>query len=338
VHLGYVDWYSPQVNVMPAGSQVDSPDTAAFGVSVEGTAAAWPAPVRLALPPFDSMNRQRSYIEVFPIGTHPVHFELTTDKPWIKLTEGKVFSAGKDDRRIWVDIDGNTAPVGESAGTVTVAGSKGAAQIEVSIARASAEESAAAQGSFAIGASPISINAQDVAQNITVGGVSWERTPDYGPGISAMSIFPVTAASIPQPASAPHLDYSAYFAKPGDYSVNLVTNPTLDLYPGRALSVAVSIDDQTPQMVSVFTQATGKDETFLGRSYYENARNNSRIMHFSQSILTPGKHTLRITMVDTTVVIERIILHRTSLAPSFFGPPAAAPVSYNSSQESAQCS
>jgi hypothetical protein len=331
VHLGYVDWYSPQVNVMPAVSQVDSPDTADFGVSVEGTAAAWPAPVRLALPTFDSMNRQRSYIEVFPIGTQSIHFDVSADKPWIKLAEGKAFSAGKDDRRIWVDIDWKNAPTGASAGTVTIAGSTGSAQVEVSIIKASAEESAAAQGSFAFVAAPLLIDAQDADHNITVDNVSWERIPDYGPGVSAMSIFPVTAASVQPPALAPHLDYSVYFAKPGDYAVDLVTNPTLDLYPGRALSVAVSIDDQTPQVVSVFTPATGKSETFLGRSYYENTRNNSRIMHFSQSVLTPGKHTLRVTMVDPTVVIERIILHRASLAPSFFGPPVAAPVSDNSS-------
>jgi len=332
VHLGYIDWYSPQVNVMPPVSQVDSPDTSDFGVAVEGSAAAWPAPVRLALPPFDSMNRQQSYIEVFPIGTQPIHFELSADKPWIKLTEGNPFSAGKDDRRIWVDIDWSKAPIGETAGTVTVKGLKGAAQVEVSIARATEEESVAARGSFAVVAAPISINAQDTAQNVAADGVNWEKIPDYGPGVSAMSIFPVTASSVQQPASAPQLDYSVYFAKPGDYSVDLVTNPTLDLYPGRALSVAVSIDDQTPQVVSVFTPATGKDETFLGRRYNENTRNNSRILHFNQSVPSPGKHTLRIAMVDPTVVIERIILYRASLAPSFFGPPAAVPVSNNSSQ------
>ena len=268
VHLGYVDRYSPQANVMPAVSQVDSPDTADFGVSVEGAAAAWPAPVGLALPPFDSMNRQQSYIEVFPIGTQPIHFDVNADKLWIKLAEGKAFSAGKNDHRFWVDIDWDKAPLGESSGTIMVAGSHGAANVSVRITKESDDASRAAQGSFAIVTGPISIIAQDSAQNVAAGEVSWERLPDYGPGVSAMSIFPVTAASIQQPASAPHLDYSIYFAKPGDYAFDVVTNPTLDLYPGRALSVAVSINDQTPQVVSVFTSATGKDEMFLGRIYY----------------------------------------------------------------------
>jgi len=333
VHLGYVDWYSPQVNAMPAVSQVDSPGTSDFGVAVEGSVAAWPAPVGLILPPFDSMNSQRSYIEVFPIGTQPIHFDASADRQWIKLTGGKAFSAGPDDHRIWVDIDWGKAPVGESTGTIHVVGAKRSAQVDVRITKLSEEESKSAQGSFGLVTGPIAIDAQDAIHNVSVGGVGWEKIPDYGPGVSAMSIFPVTAASISAPAPAPHLDYSIYFAKPGDYAVDLVTNPTLDLYPGRALSVAVSIDDRTPQVESVFTPATGKDETFLGRRYYENTRNNCRIMHFNQSVLTPGKHTLRVTMVDPTVAIERIILHSASLAPSFFGPPAAVPVSGSSTPE-----
>lgn len=331
-HLGYVDWYPPQVNVMPAVSEVDSPDTADFGVAVEGSEVAWPGPFRSVLPPFDSMSRQRSYIEVFPIGTVPFHFTLSTDKPWIELTEGKAFSAGSDDHRYWVDIDWDTAPVGESSGTITVAGSQKQANIKVEITKQSAEESRLAQGSFAAVSGPISINAQDAVQNVSVAGVGWEKIPDYGPGVSAMSIFPVTAATVHPPASAPHMDYSVYFAKPGNYAVDLVTNPTLDIYPGRSLGVAVSIDDQAPQVVNVFTPNTQQDQTFLGRSYNENVRNIGRVMHFNQSVRESGKHTLRIAMVDPTLVIERIIIYGTPLPHSYFGPPAATPVSDNSSR------
>jgi len=331
-HLGYTDWYPPQVNVMPAVSQVDSPDTADFGVAVEGSEVAWPGPFRLVLPSFDSMNRQRSYIEVFPIGTQLIHFTMSADKPWIQLTEGKAFSAGRDDRRFWVDIDWDKAPVGESSGTITVAGPREPANVKVKITKHSAEESRLAQGSFAAVSGPITINAQDTVQNVSADGVSWEKIPDYGLGISAMSIFPVTAASIWPSASAPHLDYSVYFARSGDYAVDLVTNPTLDLYPGRGLGVAVSIDEQDPQVVNVFTPKTQQDETFLGRSFNENARNNRRVMHFMQSVKEPGKHILRITMVDPTMVIEKIVISSTPLLPSYFGPPAVVPVGNNSSK------
>jgi len=331
-HLGYVDWYPPQVNVMPAVSQVDSPDTSDFGVAVEGSEVAWPGPFQPVLPPFDSMTRQRSYIEVFPIGTRPIQFTVSADKPWIELTEGKAFSAGRDDRRFWVDVNWDKASVGESSGTITVAGPRQPTNVTVRITKHSAEESHLAIDSFAAVNGPISIDAQDAVQNVSVGGVGWEKIKDYGLGVSAMSIFPVTASSVQPPTLAPHLDYSIYFGEAGDYAVDLVTNPTLDLYPGRALGVAVSIDDQTPQVVSAFTPKTQQDETFLGRSFNENVRNNRRVMHFKQSVRDPGKHTLRISMVDPTIVIEKIVISRTPLQPSYFGPPSAVPVDNNSSR------
>jgi len=331
-HLGYTDWYPPQVNVMPAVSQVDSPDTSEFGVAVEGSQVAWPGPSRPDLPAFDSMNRQRSYIEVFPIGTQPIHFTVGADKPWIELTEGKAFSAGRDDRRLWVDIDWEKAPIGESSGTITVSGARQPANVRVRIAKYSADETGLALGSFAAVSGAISINAQEAHHNVSVGGVRWEKISDYGLGVSAMSIFPVTAASVQPPTPAPYLEYSVYFGNPGDYAIDLVTNPTLDLYPGRALGVAVSIDDQSPQVVNVFTPQTQREETFLGRSYYGNARNNSRLMHFKQSVGQAGKHTLRITMVDPTLVIEKVIISSAPLPPSYFGPPAAVPVGIDSSR------
>jgi hypothetical protein len=48
-------------------------------------------------------------------------------------------------------------------------------------------------------------------------------------------------------------------------------------------------------------------------------------MHFTQTVDAPGKHTLKITMVDPAVVVQKIIIHRDSLPYSYFGPPASTP-------------
>ena len=48
-------------------------------------------------------------------------------------------------------------------------------------------------------------------------------------------------------------------------------------------------------------------------------------MQFIQKVATPGKHTLKITMVDLTVVVQSIIIHDAPLPPSYFGPPPNAP-------------
>jgi hypothetical protein len=91
--------------------------------------------------------------------------------------------------------------------------------------------------------------------------------------------------------------------------------------PTRALALAVSVDDQPPQVVNVFTPATFKSEDFLGRAYNENTRNNTRVLHFKQTVSAPGKHTLKIHMVDPTVVLMKVVLHDAPLPASYFGPP-----------------
>jgi hypothetical protein len=87
-----------------------------------------------------------------------------------------------------------------------------------------------------------------------------------------------------------------------------------------SLALAVGIHNQQSQVVNVFTPTTFKDEDFLGRKFGENTRNNIRVMRFKQSIGTPGKHILKISMVDPIIVAMKVIIHNAPLATSYFDP------------------
>ena len=237
------------------------------------------------------------------------------------LKQEKSPGAG-DDQRVWVDIDWALAPVGESRGTVTI---DGATPVTVSLTtlKASAEEARAAAGAFGGLAGPVALCATDATNHLPVGGVRWEKLPDFGRGAGAMSIFPVTAESILPPAPAPTLEYPVYLARAGSYDVKLVTNPTLNVIPSRGLRVAVSLNDQPPEIVNVFAPATARDEDFLGGRYGVNTRDGVRVMNFKVNAPTPGRHTLKITMVDPTIVVSKIVIHDQPLPPTYFGPPEA---------------
>ncbi len=324
-HLGYVAWYPPPQDVMPAVSELIVPDSADLGVAVEGAPMSWPNYyLPPELPTFDSISKRRSYIEVFPVGSRPTQFTFSADKPWIHMAETKAFSSSTNDRRIWVDIDWANAPVGESTGTVTIKGTP-TVDVMVRAIRASDEQAREAAGAFGGLVGPIAIAAQEATRNVSTAGVQWERIPDYGRSAAAMEVFPVTAQSIQPPNPAPRLEYPLYLAKAGKYDVDVVTAPTLDFYPGLALALGVSMDDHAPQVVKVFTPETQRDETFLGRNFYQNASNNARTMHFTQTVDSPGKHTLKITMVDPAVVVQKIIIYQGSLPYSYFGPPPSTP-------------
>ncbi len=320
-HIGYRDWRSPSWNIMPQVTELTLPDTALFGVAVDGSADARPgSSTQAALPTFDSFAPGRSYIDVFARGTRPIRFTATADRPWIRTILATAPSAGAD-RRVWVDVDWSRAPVGKAEGAITISGTGAPVTVQVTAVKASPEQLRQAQGTFAALAGPIAFAAEDAGRNVAVGGVRWERIPDYGRGRSGMEVFPVTAGTVQPPAPAPQLQYPLFLVRPGRYQVDVVTGPTLDVIPTRGLGLAVSLDDQPRQVVNVFTPATFKDEDFLGRSHYVNDANNARVLHFTVDAAAPGRHTLKLTMVDPTVVLQKIVVHDAPLPDSYFGPP-----------------
>ena len=321
-HIGYTDWYPPLQNVMPAVSEIIPANDSKFGVALEGKVMFWPGyylPPELA--PLDSLHRQKTYVEVYPTGTRPIHFTYGADRPWILLSESKAFSAGKDDRRIWVDIDWSKAPQGQSTGFVTVTNAQETVKVKVTAMKATPDQEKEAEGAFGGLAGPIAIAALDVTENVPADKVRWEAIPDYGRGAAAMSIFPVTAKSVAPGEPAPRLEYNVYLPHTGKYQVDVVTSPTLDLYPGNNLGLAVSLDGQSPDVHYVFTPETRVSQDFLGKDFSENDKNNTRIMHFAVTADKAGRHTLKLSMIDPALVVQKIIIHDDDLPYSYFGPP-----------------
>jgi hypothetical protein len=328
-HLGYRDWKSPDKNVMPKVAELKLTDNTGFGVAIEGSTAAWPGgegePI---LPTFDSLNRQRSYIEVFSRDTQPAKFESRADQPWVILSQEKAPGAGND-QRIWVDIDWKKVPAGQMQGSVHISDPASSVTVKLTAIKATAEQERQAQGAFGGLVGPIAFLAADATKNVPVDNVRWEKIPDYGRGPSAMGIFPVTAETVLPPKPAPHLEYPVYFAHAGEYKVELITAPTLDLLKGRGHGIAVSIDDQPPQVVSVFHPENPKQYKevmpHFNPKYFKTASDNARVVQFTQTVDKPGKHTLKLFMVDPTVVVQKIILYDGNLPESYFGPPESLP-------------
>jgi hypothetical protein len=247
-------------------------------------------------------------------------FHAAADQPWVMLSEVAAPGAGTN-RRIWVSIDWQKVPIGSSQSFVTVSGANGDMRVKIMALKATPQQEREARGCFGGLVGPIAFAAESATNNVAVNGVRWERIPDYGRGASGVEVFPVTAETIRPPEPAPYLEYPVLFANEGLYHISLTTSPTLDIVPDRKLGIAVSIDDGPPQVVEVFTPQTQKTESFLGEAHYANDANNARTMRFSQTVTTPGRHTLRLTMVDPTVVVEKIVVHDEELPPSYFGPP-----------------
>ena len=113
-HIGYTSWRDPPANTLAAIklATVQASDEASLGVAADGGSS--------TLPAFDSLNQQRSYVDVFNKGREPFEFTATASAPWITLSQSK--GRVEDDTRVWVTIDWATAPAGVNSGSIKIAG------------------------------------------------------------------------------------------------------------------------------------------------------------------------------------------------------------------------
>jgi hypothetical protein len=321
-YIGYFDWYQPNQNILPPVSTLDLKQKAEFGVSVEGMKQAWPGfymPPRL--PALNSLTRRASWFEVFQRGTEVVETAVTADQPWIKLRAGKAFSVSPADRRYHVEIDWNAAPEGKATGTIMVKGGGQTVRVPVTAIRATAAQVREAAGAWGGIGEAFAIPSTGFRRNVPVRGVEWLPIPDYGRVETAMSVFPTNAEPFADPATAPRLEYDVFFDEAGDYTIDLVTGATLQVNPERELAVAVQIDDATPQIKSVFTPEDRTSQEFLGEAHGVHARTDCRTMRFTQTVAKPGRHVLKVAMVDPTIILQSIIISRgRNLPTSYFGP------------------
>jgi len=301
-------------------TEIEVPAEASLGVAVDGSTLAWPgadgAPV---LPRFDAPTWQTSYVEVFNRGSTPFAYSAVPSVPWIVLSEtgGEL----QRERRLWVTVDWARAPRGTATGTIVVSGAGREVVVTVEAFNPPDVTRASLRG-FAEGQGFVSIEPEHFTRRVDAGSRRWIRVEDYGRTLSGMRAeAPVDTPSAVPGKNAPVLEYRMHLFTPGEITATLILSPTLNFVPGRGLRVAVSFDDQAPQVATVVPEKY--DAANGNRDWEETVRNNARLVSTTHTIAAAGAHTLKIWMVDPAVVVQKVIVdtpasRRTS---TYLGPP-----------------
>ena len=312
-HIGYTYWQEPPKNTMPPVTEITLPATASMGVAIEGSSAAWPGSAGPAvLPTFDSYNQPRHFIDVFNRGRAPFEFTAAASAPWIVLsaTRGSV----EKEVRLWVSIDWDKAPPGGGKGAVTIKGA-GSAPIAVEAdAFYPNRPSGAEVKGFVETSGYVSMEAEHYTRKVDAGLVTWQRIPDYGRTLSAMSVFPVTAESVLPPAGAPCLEYRMFLFHAGRVEVEAILSPTLNFTPERGLRYAISFDDEPPQVIDALAHNEQGD-------WETSVKDSVRKVRSTHTLAAPGIHTLKFRMVDPGIVLEKLVVDLGGVKPSYLGPP-----------------
>jgi hypothetical protein len=176
------------------------------------------------------------------------------------------------------------------------------------ITREDAQGFVESDGYVAIEAADTTARTADPAES----GMHWVDLPGYGATKSAMTVFPVTAAS--ETNSGASLDYRMYLYDSGEFELQMTLAPTLNFVPGRGLRFAVSVDDGPRMVVDALEHSSDKD-------WAQAVSDGVRRVTVPLKIAAPGYHTLKVWAIDPALVVERLVVSHGELRPSYLGPP-----------------
>lgn len=308
-HISYTYWQQPDKDVLPRVDRIAVPTGADMGVAIEGSATWWPGEKSAAtLPVFDAFNRQSYYIEVFNRGETAFEFSAGASAPWVRLSErtGTI----EKQRRIEVTIDWNMLQEGEYDATVTITGPQGK-NVHVKL---TARKKSIDTPAFLESNGYVSIEADHFTNAVNTSTGKWIVLPDHGRTGSAVTTDPVTGPSQEIGKESPCLEYAIYLDAHDSIVVNTFISPTIDFHNSGGLRYAISLDDETPQVINIHN-----DKSL--RAWEQSVRDNVIVSLSTHTGLGKGRHMLRFWRIDPGVVLQKIVIDAGGLKPSYLGPP-----------------
>ncbi len=268
------------------------------------------------LPVFDVFTQNKHFIDIFSKGDTSFAWTATPSAPWVRLDQ----SSGTVDtqQRVWVSVDWDQVPLGQSSATLEIAGAGSNQTIDLSLFNPASPRPEELTG-FVQSNGYISIEAEHYTNRVDRNNAGWRKIDTLGCCGDTMSILPTTTPSR-QPisdilANSPLLEYQVYLWDVGSQKVTLHCIPTHAITSEQGLRYAVAFDNQTPQIVDYDTVEWSSQWTL-------NVLQGAAVSESTHTVSQPGSHTLRIWMVDPGVVIDKIVIGNAPT--SHLGPPETA--------------
>ncbi len=293
--------------------------TQVWGVAPEG----WPAPdsanpARLRLPVFEPWGPASQFIDVFLSRRQAVRWRAKTSASWLVLSarQGTLATApGQQQQRLAVHIDWQQLPTrGAATGYVTFTGAGKTFRVAVRAQPASSPEVQAYTG-FIETQGYVSIPADGHTRLTGTPARQWGTIEAPGRPGQALQAQPLQAEPLPTTAPAATAAYDFYTLTEAAPVVTVITLPTHE--PTRALRqrYGVAIDDGPVQVLDIMTQGRSKE-------WKQNVLSNTARRQVKLASLRPGRHTLKLTVIDPGVVLDRFLIDLGGQRPAYSSIPA----------------
>ena len=157
----------------------------------------------------------------------------------------------------------------------------------------------------------VSIEAENFSRTSNSDRISWQVIPFFGKTKSAITTIPQNV--YPKDNENIYVEYDVDFATTGEFEVQLLFSPTLNFNSNKGLRYTIAFDGATPQLINLNGHYKGE----LGRWQAEHIIKSVT----KHKIETVGKHTLRFSVKEAGLVLQKILINTGGLKPSYLGAP-----------------
>lgn len=320
-HIGYTFWNHPPINKMPAISYVHTESQASMGYLLEygrrpqwgwlDVEADWNYSPQL--PQFDNINQQKYFIDVFNRGETELNYTLVSKNDWIQLSkyEGNI----RLHEKVYVSIDWEKAPKGRHVGEITLSGADQRLPIRVPIRN----DIQSASG-FVENNGVIAFEASNYSRKTDSKHMWWTIVPNLGRTHSSVIAEPVTQSLPKLSENSPYLEYDFTVFQPGNITIDVYLSPTQDFRKQGGLKFALSIDEDQPQIINT-NQGEIKPDYEYAEWWELQVGNHIKTIQAKHKLSEGGKHRLKIWMIDSGIVLQKIAIHTGRPLSSYLGAP-----------------
>jgi hypothetical protein len=326
-------WQQPEINnvaipdvIFPAVQRITLPAAADMGVGIDGSQMFWSGSGAAGaetgpatLPTFSPYQSQPGqYIDVFNRGATAFDYSVRTGAPYLTVDR----STGRVDKqeRVNLRVDWARAPTGTTTVPITVTGNGASVLVQAVVQKPDLPRHRVK--GFVEANGYVSIDGDHYSRAVDGGGVRWKVIPEIGRDSGGVTAFPPTAASVTPGGDSPRLEYTTTLFTTGEVTVWTYLSPRNNVRFEGGLKYAVSIDGETPKIIDVIV-ATGANDTSMNRQWERNTSDNVNRTSATFTVGEPGVHTVKIWLVDPTVVVQKVVVDTGGLQsqPSYLGPP-----------------
>jgi hypothetical protein len=312
---GTLGTYGYKWPTSPALPAITGP--ARLGIAIEGRESA--AATANQLPEFCPWG-PKHWVDVFNTGPGNIDWKAAASDPWVVVSPAS--GNGSQDTRITVSIDWSKRPAGAtSRSSITFSGPGGDRVLGITAINPANGPDASTP--FAQVAAYVSIDADQFSRNTPQSGAQWQSIAGLGRTSDAVTVLPTTMPSVTDPAAlagkSPEIEYDFWTTSAGSAQVAAYALPTHRIHPGMGLRYAIAIDGETPTIIDCDDSAVAGGES--SAQWQSAVVRDTYITTTPHQLTAPGKHTLKVWMVDPGVVLEKFVIGLGAVAPSELGPP-----------------